>query len=315
MPATMGDLPRAANAAQGSAPIASQNVLPGAAPRTPPKTIDAPAPATRADAATDQAHPVPNKTDGKRKQRADDWADVKHVPASETTSKLPAAISTAQSPDDPEAEFSLQAELPADAGQTAETTPFMMPADVARKQKRGAQAADSTQQSQQPAFSAQALPPSALAAGEEAPQARPAKQKTPAAAMANAANSAKAEKAAVNAGSGAGASLTYRFDKWNGNHAVTVQTAMPADLPRTASEQAPGQAWTQAGQLPNAAQTAQYTLSPSDQLVGQRLQEHLTQFGRDANLPAVHLRDTDEHEQRRQQQQQQQPQEDDEEEA
>jgi hypothetical protein len=126
-----------------------------------------------------------------------------------------------------------------------------------------------------------------------------------------------------------GASLTYRFDKWNGNHAVTVHTAAPADLSAAAERgdmRAGAQTLTtslpdapvasQQAQLTQQTQqtlqsATQYTLSPSDQLVGQRLGEHLARFGADADLPQLHLKDADE----RQRQQQQAEQQDEEDEA
>jgi hypothetical protein len=113
------------------------------------------------------------------------------------------------------------------------------------------------------------------------------------------------------AANSSGPSLTYRFDKWNGNHAVTVQTAAPADMPSTtaaanAAESAPGFASAAQSPLQNAAQ---YTLAPSDQLVGQRLGEHLTQLRHGADLPPMYLKDADEQQQR---QRQETPQEDEE---
>jgi hypothetical protein len=113
------------------------------------------------------------------------------------------------------------------------------------------------------------------------------------------------------AANSSGPSLTYRFDKWNGNHAVTVQTAAPADMPSTtstanAAESAPG--FASAAQSPSQ-NAAQYTLAPSDQLVGQRLGEHLTQLRHSTDLPSMYLKDADEQQQR---QRQETPQEDEE---
>ncbi|RXZ38335.1 hypothetical protein D9O50_01975 [Oxalobacteraceae bacterium CAVE-383] len=218
-----------------------------------------------------------------------------------------------------------QSNLPAGAGEASETTPFMtLPAVALHKEKRAAQTTEPSQQSilPMPPVLPDAAAASASASAGDAGKAGAAKQQKRDASPANAgkadsiANAASAN-AHINASSNS--SLTYRFDKWNGNHAVTVQTAMPADLPHATAGQTPAQAAAQTSgpapmQAPNPPNATQYTLSPSDQLVGQRLSEHLTQFGRDAALPQVHLRDADEHRQR-QQQHPQPPREDDEDEA
>jgi hypothetical protein len=143
-----------------------------------------------------------------------------------------------------------------------------------------------------------------------------------------------------------GSTLTYRFDKWNGNHAVTVHAPLDADgrlrnaeqtTRNTAQNTTPsgsqsGSKNDSQGSASNSAQprytekfaaqnavpqSAKYTLSPSDDLVGRRLSEHLA---RPADMPDAHdkpdypsmrLADADE----RQRRHQQAPQEDDEDEA
>lgn len=125
-------------------------------------------------------------------------------------------------------------------------------------------------------------------APEAAPQTPP--KNTPqqsSAAMAAAPAPAPAPASAANGGS----TLTYRFDKWNGNHTVTVQA-------------------------PTKAETPQYILAPSDSVVSQRLSEHLAQSQQNqqmADVPPMRFVDADERQQ--QQPRQQTPQEDDEDEA
>jgi hypothetical protein len=119
------------------------------------------------------------------------------------------------------------------------------------------------------------------AAPDAAPQTAP--KNTPQ--QASAAMVAAPAPASASAANG-GSTLTYRFDKWNGNHTVTVQAPTKADTP-------------------------QYILAPSDSVVSQRLSEHLAQSQQMADVPPMRLSGDDE----RQQQRQQTPQEDDEDEA
>jgi hypothetical protein len=138
-------------------------------------------------------------------------------------------------------------------------------------------------------------------------------------------SSRSSASAAGEGASATGGSLTYRFDKWVGNHSVTVQTSAPAGDLLPASDGRLNPAFSpafnpasgasnsmQQSVLPPASQfNAQYTLLPSDHLVGQRLHEHLVQFGQSPETPTLRLNDADE----RRQQQREAPPEDDEDDA
>jgi len=129
----------------------------------------------------------------------------------------------------------------------------------------------------------QPLPQRPLPIAPEAAPQTPPKNTPQQPSPAMAAAPAPTQAAAANGAS----TLTYRFDKWNGNHTVTVQAPTKADTP-------------------------QYILAPSDSVVSQRLSEHLAQNPQMADVPPMRLSDADE---RQQQQRQQTPQEDDEDEA
>ncbi|MDB5988937.1 MAG: hypothetical protein JWQ10_340 [Herbaspirillum sp.] len=150
--------------------------------------------------------------------------------------------------------------------------------DAPHKEKSPPQAISDAQPLPFPQQPAPQRPPSAAPDAALPAQAKNTPQQPSAAMVA-----APAPASAANGGS----TLTYRFDKWNGNHAVTVQAPTKADAP-------------------------QYILAPSDSMVSQRLSEHLAQNPQMADIPAMRLSDADE---RQQQPRQQTPQEDDEDEA
>jgi hypothetical protein len=118
--------------------------------------------------------------------------------------------------------------------------------------------------------------------------------------------------------------LTYRFDKWNGNHAVTVHAPLDADsrsrelepagrntAPQTvqSAEKIAVQNTAQSNLQNNPQFNARYSLSPSDDLVSQRLGEYLARTADAQDTPSMRLTDSDER-QRRQGQAQQEDDED-----
>jgi hypothetical protein len=116
-----------------------------------------------------------------------------------------------------------------------------------------------------------------------------------------------------------GSTLTYRFDKWNGNHAVTVHAPLHADgrsrdlepASRNTAPQTVQNAEKIAAQ--NTAQSnTRYSLSPSDDLVSQRLSEHLARTADEQDRPSMRLTDSDERQRRQGQGQAQQEDEEDE---